>query len=71
MLDILDILHSIIDNQPDVQILRLRRDQAQAFYDYLCKYHINTAPASFEDMLAKGKLQFLGRKIEVYEQSEV
>ena len=64
----LEALHNLIETNPKAQILRVTRDQAQELYDYLVTYHLNPPPASFEEMVAKGKLTFMGRKIEIYEQ---
>ncbi len=61
---ILETLHEMIKANPKIQILRVNEAQAREYHQYLVEYHLNTPPA-FEEM--SSKMQYLGRKIEVYD----
>jgi len=67
---IIKLLEKMIEENTKAQVLKLTTDQARKVYDYFDKYHFNSAPASFNDMIQKEKLFYMGRKIEIYE-SEV
>lgn len=67
---ILDTLHKLIDDTPGVQILRLTKEQATEYRDYIAKYHINTPPPIEKFIETPGALQFMGRKITIYEPTE-
>lgn len=58
---ILDILHKIIEEKPNVQVIKLSDEQLNDFYNYLVKYSLVAPPPLVQ---IAGKLQFLGRKIE-------
>jgi len=65
-MQVLNALHKKIKENPKAHTIKVSDKIAKEYYEYLNDYHLNPVP-DFSEL--KGKMVFLGRKLEIYEAS--
>lgn len=63
---VLDRIHQMIKNNPDIVVLHLKPEEAVILHGYLQEYHYQEVPEFGE---WSKRASYLGRKIEIYEES--
>jgi len=63
-MQVLNVLHAKIKENPKAHTIKVSGKIAKEYYEYLKEHHLNLVPDYSE---LKGKMVFLGRKLEIYE----